>query len=52
MNRQDVMERLIEIQNHKIFWNVDILTITGFMKTTSEVLHHLMRCKRQIENAA
>ena len=52
MNRQDVMDRLIELQNHKMFWNVDILTITGFMKTTTEVLHHWLRCKKQTENAA
>ena len=52
MNRADVIKKLVELQNHKMFWNVDILTITGFMKTTTEVLHHFMRCKKQIEEAA
>jgi hypothetical protein len=52
MTRADVIKKLLEVQNNKFFANQDIMTITGFMKTTTEVLHHLMSCKRQIENAA
>ncbi len=49
ITRADVMERLINLQNHKFFWNVDILTITGFMKEKHEVLSHYLRCKQQSE---
>jgi hypothetical protein len=47
-----VIEWLLEVQNHPMFANQDIMTITGFMKDTQEVYDHFIRCLKQTKKAA
>ena len=50
--RELVIGWLLKVQNHKMFANQDIMTITGFMTTTQEVYDHYIRCYNQTLNAA
>lgn len=43
MNRQEMIQRLIKVQNHPLFQNQDILTITGFMND-DQVRRHVVDC--------
>lgn len=44
ITREEAIKKLVSIQNQPKNWNVDILTITGFM-TDDEVIQHLNRNK-------
>lgn len=49
--RAMLIEWLLEVQNHKMFANQDIMTITGFMKDTQQVWDHYIRCLKQTKAA-
>lgn len=47
--RQDLLQALAQIQNHRFFANVDIMTITGCGMSDDEVRQHI---DRNIESIA
>jgi hypothetical protein len=51
--RKDLLAALSQVQNHEVFQNIDILTITGCDMTDDEVAthleHHLDRVARWSE---
>jgi hypothetical protein len=48
--RQDLLQALIQIQNHSAFVHQDILTITGCGMTDLEVRAHIDACMTSVAN--
>ena len=50
LKREALIDELIDVQNRlEAFTSVDIVSITGFMKSNEEIQPHIELCKKDLD---